>query len=167
MTTSPPASAPSPSPTPSRERSLTLRKIGLGSGSSLPPPVTKKRRPAPSAATTCTKRSSSAPSAPPPCSPASPSERTANTSPPPSPLPPLHETLIQPSVRTSPLQPGLARRVPCHTFRHSFATHLLERGHDIRTIQELLGHRDVATTMIYTHVLRLGAKGVRSPLDPL
>jgi site-specific recombinase XerD len=79
----------------------------------------------------------------------------------------LHETVIQRSVRTATLQSGLAKRVTCHTFRHSFATHLLERGHDIRTIQELLGHRDVATTMIYTHVLRLGARGVRSPLDPL
>jgi site-specific recombinase XerD len=58
------------------------------------------------------------------------------------------------------------KRVTCHTFRRSFATHVLERGHDIRTVQELLGHRDVSTTMIYTHVLHTGARGVRSPLDP-
>ena len=78
----------------------------------------------------------------------------------------LHETVVQRAVRFATMQSGIAKRVTCHTFRHSFATHLLERGHDIRTIQELLGHRDVATTMIYTHVLRLGARGVRSPLDP-
>lgn len=77
----------------------------------------------------------------------------------------LHETVVQRAVRIATLESGIPKRVTCHTFRHSFATHLLERGHDIRTIQELLGHRDVATTMIYTHVLRLGARGVRSPLD--
>ena len=77
----------------------------------------------------------------------------------------LHETVVQRAVRQATLASGIPKRVTCHTFRHSFATHLLERGHDIRTIQELLGHRDVATTMIYTHVLRLGARGVRSPLD--
>jgi integron integrase len=79
----------------------------------------------------------------------------------------LHETVMQRAMRAAVIASGIGKRVTCHTFRHSFATHLLERGQDIRTVQELLGHRDVATTMIYTHVLKLGAKGVRSPLDSL
>ena len=77
----------------------------------------------------------------------------------------LHETVVQRAVTRAAAEAGMEKRVTCHTFRHSFATHLLERGHDIRTVQELLGHRDVSTTMIYTHVLQHGARGVRSPLD--
>jgi integron integrase len=80
----------------------------------------------------------------------------------------LHESAVQKAVRAAALQAGLTKPVGCHTLRHSFATHLLEDGYDIRTIQELLGHRDVSTTMIYTHVLnRAGGRGVRSPVDGL
>ena len=77
----------------------------------------------------------------------------------------LHETVIQRNVKSAAREAGIVKRVTCHTLRHSFATHLLEKGYDIRTIQELLGHSDLTTTMIYTHVLNKGGRGVRSPLD--
>ncbi len=79
----------------------------------------------------------------------------------------LHETVVQQAVHRAVLESGIEKRATCHTFRHSFATHLLESGSDIRTVQELLGHKDVATTMLYTHVLNRGPAAVRSPLDQL
>ena len=77
----------------------------------------------------------------------------------------LDESGLQKAVRRAAQQAGISKRVSPHTFRHSFATHLLENGYDIRTVQELLGHKDVKTTMIYTHVLNRGGLAVRSPLD--
>ena len=79
----------------------------------------------------------------------------------------LHEKTVQKTIRNAIKKAGILKHATCHTFRHSFATHLLESGYDIRTVQELMGHKHVNTTMIYTHVLNRGGKGVKSPMDNL
>ena len=77
----------------------------------------------------------------------------------------LYDTVIQKAVKQAIRNAGIVKPASCHTFRHSFATHLLESGYDIRTIQELLGHKNLETTMIYTHVVKQGGMGVISPAD--
>ena len=77
----------------------------------------------------------------------------------------MYENYLIRGVKQAAHAAGIFKHVSCHTLRHSFATHLLENGYDIRTVQELLGHASVETTMIYTHVMNKGGRGVRSPLD--
>lgn len=79
----------------------------------------------------------------------------------------IDPSVINKAIKSAVARTGIAKMVTAHVFRHSFATHLLQRGTDIRTIQQLLGHQDVSTTMIYTHVLQQGGLGVASPLDDL